>query len=180
MLFFVWSFCGCVWIALALPADYFFQKVSADQRLFKVVTQTFENIIAPIYGDQSKALSKIASSNDRECLLLFKEDEPRGLLVFKNEPNNEYEDLGLVNSLEVKTLLVLNLPKNIGRGFGKILVDKAKEEAHLRCASGVHLTVSEGTCLRSYFEHMGFSLKKRWVNRFGKAKVEHLLYWSNQ
>jgi hypothetical protein len=41
------------------------------------------------------------------------------VLVVKTIPNNEFEDVGASNSIEIKTLFVLEPEKNKGQGYGK-------------------------------------------------------------
>ncbi|TGW15668.1 N-acetyltransferase [bacterium NHP-B] len=147
----------------ALPHPcYRFLEITGHSPHFQTVRQAFCDTIQPLYENQTKALAQIASSTDRTCkLLMDTQDKPMGILVFKKEPNNEYEKFSVKNSLEIKALFVINPEQNKGKGVGTALIQEAKKQAIKANASSMHLTASEaagdrkGDVIR-FFEHKGF------------------------
>ena len=116
-----------------------FIKVGSDSPRFKVVRRAFNTQIRPIYGDQSAALAKIKKGGDRTCEMMLNYHDPLGIIIYKNILQVEY---GLVNALELKTLLLLNPHKNSGYGFGSRLFERIDEVANELCADVVYCTAS--------------------------------------
>jgi len=71
-----------------------FVEVSKEHPLFPQVEELFNQIIAPLYSDQTNALNKIGEAQDRKCQLLMENGEIRGVLVYKSQPNNEFAQVG--------------------------------------------------------------------------------------
>lgn len=81
----------------------------------KFVDNVFSEYIEKIYGNQNDAKEKIFLAVDRTTLLFFESNEPAGLLVYKNQADDEY---GLnFPSREIKTFWIA--PKFRGKGLGK-------------------------------------------------------------
>ena len=102
-----------------------------------IVTDAFQTIIAPSYGDQSVAINKIISSSDRSCEILLLDDIPVGFLVYKKLLQEEF---GLSKAFELKTVLILNKYK--GNGLGKYLFRYAENIAKTHHAQYIYGTVS--------------------------------------
>lgn len=136
----------------------------------------FNTRIRSLYGGQTKALKKIASGIDRACLILASHHNPLGLLLYKLNPTNEFAQYGVRSSLEVKTLALLNAenPKIKGKGLGKKLLEKCYSLALAKCASGVHLTVSEHSNVLGFYKKQGFDEKHTFKNKCGAT--EYLLF----
>ena len=182
-IYLIFSLClpGYISPAFGVPHSHAFEVVSgSDHPHFGVVKEAFQTIIAPLYGNQEVPLRKIACGYDRTCLLLTQGNEPRGLLLFKKELSNEYENLGIQNSLEVKTLCLLNSHKYGKQGFGTKLLNRAKDEARKLGASGVHLTISQKLGVLGFYLGQDFCQKTVWRNKFQQEDNELLLYWRNQ
>lgn len=60
-----------------------------------------------VYGNQDHFLEKIRLGKDRECRLLFFEEMLYGILVYKTQPSFTFEAFGVVNALEIKTLILV-------------------------------------------------------------------------
>ncbi len=141
---------------------YRFLEITNHSPHFQTVKQAFRDTIQPLYKDQTKALAQIALNQDRTCkLLMDTQDKPMGILVFKKEPNNEYEKFSVKNSLEIKALFAINPEQNKGKGAGTALIEEAKKQAIKAKASSMHLTASEAAGERKgdvirFFEHKGF------------------------
>ena len=79
------------------------------------VDNVFSEHIVQIYGNQNDAKKKIFLADDRKTLLLIVNNEPAGLLVYKNHPDDEYEFN--FPSVEIKTFWIA--PKFRGKALGK-------------------------------------------------------------
>lgn len=162
----------------ALPERRFYQVGGRYQDRMRVVEGIFRRILEPLYGSQEKALRQIRESTDRRCFLLYEGRHPVGVLVFKTQPSNEFEEYGVSESIEVKSLFVDQSQNNSGRGLGSELVNKLWIEVEALGAknSGVHLTVSETKeDSLAFFQKKGFSIRHSWHGRYKKGVVEYLL-----
>jgi hypothetical protein len=93
-----------------------YESVRGEQ-VDKKIAFFFKEVLEPIYGSQEKALRKIREGEDRICLLATESTgNPVGVLQYKTELSNEFADLGIQNSLELKTLFVINAQENSGKG----------------------------------------------------------------
>jgi predicted GNAT family acetyltransferase len=118
---------------------YLFQTVKGSNEHMDYVAQVFKQQIVPLYGDQSRALEKIRESRDRRCQLLYEGQIPVGILVYKKTPNDEFRRYNIKNSLEVKSLFVIDPEKNSGRGIGSRLVEKVIDVAKRQLALSIAL-----------------------------------------
>lgn len=147
-----------------------------------LVRLEFDKIIRPLYGCQLKALKQIELSTDRRCeLLLDENDVPCGVLVYKTGFQNEYRQFGVINSVEIKTLFVINSFSNRGKGYGQILLDKVFNYAKSIGAQGIHVTVGDKVpqSIR-FFKKNNFKILHSWKGRYLPGVDEHLLYWESQ
>ncbi len=156
-----------------------FHKVNGSHSAeMSEITKIFQRVLEPLYGSQTKALQQIEESRDRSAFLLYEESKPVGVLVFKNVPSNEYQALGVSNSIEIKSLFVDHAAQNSGKGFGSRLVDKLYEELKKMELSedGVHVTVSE-TRSESllFFQKKHFQIMHAWDGRYQPGTREFLL-----
>lgn len=151
-------------------------KVNPEK--MEVVSEIFHRILTPLYGSQDKAIGQIRESIDRRCYLLYEEDAALGVLVFKTVLTNEFKDLGVEESIEVKSLFVDNAGKNSGRGVGSDLVNKLKEESEKLGLNhkGIHVTVSENkTDSLAFFQKKNFAIVHEWNGRYKEGTKEYLL-----
>lgn len=159
-------------------SSYEFYKVDKNSSKMGELTRIFQTVLQPLYGDQTKALRQIAEAKDRDCYLLCDGPESVGVLVFKKMLSNEFEEFGIKDSIEIKSLFVVNSSKNSGKGIGSTLLHKVKEEVcrlHLGHES-LHVTVSEAKKeSRTFFLKKGFQIKHVWINRYQKDEAEFLL-----
>lgn len=146
--------------------------------LWQALTKIFKEVLEPLYGPQESALKKIAEGKDRKCFLLHAGETPVGVLAFKTFLSKEFEEYGIKNSIEIKSLFVVDADQNSGRGIGSALLAKALEEIEkLKVdAQAIHVTVSE-TKKESlqFFLKKGFVRKYFCVNRYAKNIKEHVL-----
>lgn len=106
---------------------------------FDLIKQAFDTLIAPKYGIQNKALEKIRSGFDRTCEILFVNNQPKGLIVYKSKLQNEF---GFEDVFELKTALLFDMLKN--KGLGKYLFQQAELRANELKAKYIISTIS--TC----------------------------------
>ena len=160
------------------PDRKFYPVGGENLERMPVITEIFHRILTPLYGPQDKAIGQIKASDDRKAYLLYEGETPVGVLVFKTVLTDEFEEFGVKNSVEVKSLFVDQSQKNSGRGLGSALVSKLKEEVenlHLGHES-IHVTVSE-TKQESllFFKKKGFEIVHTWDGRYFEGTKEHLL-----
>ncbi len=158
-----------------------FHPVQRESEKMAELQKIFERILVPLYGSQTDALSKIESAKDRSCYLLCEENLPVGVLVFKTILSNEFSEFGIKDSIEIKSLFVVDSENNSGRGLGSTLFQKAVEEAS-KLGLGhkaFHVTVSE-TKEESlaFFKRKGFQIVHKWVGRYIDKVTEYLLKYS--
>lgn len=120
-----------------------FKRVHKGSPEYAFVEKTFQSVLVPLYGDQSKSLSKIADETDRICELFCEEDLPLGLLVYKTNLVHDYVLLGIQDAFEIKTLFVVEALKNSGKGIGSQLLQRVLGVAKNIFAKNVVVTVSE-------------------------------------
>jgi WD40 repeat protein len=145
---------------------------------FPVLEEIFHRILEPLYGSQSKALEQIKLSQDRKCFLLYEKAAPVGVLVFKTQPSDEFKELGVVRSIEIKSLFVDNAAQNSGKGLGSALLDKLYEEVNKLALGhlGIHVTVSETKQeSMAFFRKKHFEIIQKWDGRYLPGVVEYLL-----
>lgn len=166
--------------AVALhSAERTFYQVTAESPYMDVLRQIFERILTPLYGSQEDALHKIALGKDRVCYLLYEQEIPIGVIAFKTVLSDEFKDHGIQNSLEIKSLFVVDSEQNSGRGVGTLLLNKVIEEVAQRNLrpEGLHVTVSEVKKESFvFFLKKGFDSRHTWYGKYEKTVLEHLLY----
>lgn len=157
------------------PPKLLWSPVVGGSDTFKLLTEVFERTLQPLYGSQGAALSKIASGKDRTCYLLFDNDEAVGVLVYKNAPSNEFQKFGIVNSLEVKSLFLIDPEKHSGRGLGSVLLDKVITAAKALQMQSIHVTVSEkAQGSHEFFSKKQFQVIKTFDSLYQKGVKEYL------
>lgn len=151
-----------------------FRVVDRDCEEFPLVRKVFAEQIAPLYGDQTRALDLIGIGGSRLCEMLVEGSSPKGIIVYKKELNREeFVKIGAPAALELKTLILLDPRASSGKGFGTKLVEKIKEVAKSRMASHIVVTVSESKPdVLAFFQKRGF--QDRQVETI-RGKKEHLL-----
>lgn len=121
-------------------------------------------------------LIRLGGGSDRTTKLLFADGDSAGVLVVKTIPNNEFEDVGASNSIEIKTLFVVEPEKNKGKGYGKKLLIEALAQAIKSKANYLAVTVSENKEESlGFFQSKGFEVKKAMPDKYIKGVVEYLL-----
>lgn len=152
------------------PTALNFSVVDRDCRDFSLVVDTFKKLIAPIYGEQQKALGKIGGGSDRLCEMLYDNKEAKGLIVYKKELNER-------KALELKTLVVLNPEKDSGKGYGSVLISRIVEIAHSRFAQAIEVTVSSKKPeALVFFQKKQFVIHSSVRDFYQKGDTETFLY----
>jgi N-acetylglutamate synthase-like GNAT family acetyltransferase len=132
-------------------------KVDGSHPLYEQVKQQFEQVIAPIYGDQTQALQKIQAAQDRHCYVLDVAQKVAGIAVYKIQPTDEFP---VKKALEIKTLFVVNAQENSGKGYGSQLLSHIELFARQQqLFEHLVVTVSETKPeSKAFFEKKGFSV----------------------
>ena len=96
--------------------------------------------------------------------------------MVKTISNNEFSSVGAHNSIEIKTLFVVNPVERQGRGIGKKLLIEAIAQGVKSGADYLAVTVSENkTESLGFFQSKGFEIKKAMPDKYIKGVVEYLL-----
>jgi ribosomal protein S18 acetylase RimI-like enzyme len=164
--------------ALIREEKWSFIRLEKNSPSFEFVKEIFARMIKPVYGDISLTLEKIKKGEDRRCEFMVSEEsgECLGLIIYKTALVNEFAKLGIRNSLEVKTLLVIDPEKNSGRGIGTALLKRVESVASQLNASSMHLTVSEmRPQALKFFEKRNFKVHATWQDKYKKGVKEYLL-----
>ena|SRR3990167_6070894 len=145
---------------------------------FDALIEIFHGVLAPLYGSQDKAIDQIRESKDRRCWLLYEGPQPVGVLVFKTVLSDEFVSEGVAQSVEIKSLFVVDPLKNSGKGIGSELLEKLQREVD-QLALGhlnIHVTVSETKQESlSFFCKKGFYIAHAWKDRYLPGVTEYLL-----
>jgi hypothetical protein len=149
-----------------------FKSLKQNPDLYPYVKEEFFKRIQPLYGDQTSALSKVQTGEDRECIILFHEGHPSGILVYKTALTQEFAEFGLKKSLEVKTFFVSTPRKGLGTQLFKYLL----KTVTTRQAPFFHLTVSEEKPESlAFFEKRRGQIKHIWYGRYTEENKEYLV-----
>jgi len=160
---------------MSITLNYTFEKVNGNSPYFNIVKKEFENVIAPIYGDQGVALKKIAKATERVCEVLLSDNNVSGILVYKSAPNNEFANYGAKNTLELKTLFVVNAAEQSGKGIGTKLIERIMQVAQNEIFESVTVTVSDKkTESLAFFQKKGFKHVESFADKYNKGETELL------
>lgn len=155
-----------------------FRQVRANSPEMEELRVIFEKILVPLYGPQEEALNKIALGLDRVCHLFYEAVSAVGVIAFKTILSDEFSEYNVKNSIEIKSLFVVDPEINSGKGFGSALLDKVTEEVHnLKVVyDSLHVTVSE-TKEDSliFFKKKGFRIVHQWNGKYKENTTEYLL-----
>ncbi|MFY7843075.1 MAG: hypothetical protein ACOVOR_03565 [Rhabdochlamydiaceae bacterium] len=156
-----------------------FYQVSGNSPLMTKMKEIFSKILEPLYGSQAKALKQIEESKDRKAFLLCADEStnPLGVIVFKDVLSDEFSSKGIANSVEIKSLFVVNSDQNSGKGLGTTLLTKIIEETAKRLDPKFYnVTVSEDKKESLiFFLSKGFTIMHVWDGKYIKGKKEYLL-----
>eukprot|EP00041_Stephanoeca_diplocostata_P008322 m.122422 g.122422 ORF g.122422 m.122422 type:complete len:195 (+) comp17274_c0_seq2:397-981(+) len=149
-----------------------------QNQLVQQLRAIFRDVLEPLYGDQTKALQKIAAGTDRACYLMTADGNVVGVLQFKTEATDEHEEIGVRRSVEIKSLFLSRPGPNAGRGLGSQLLRFLEEELRRREIDHnmLHLTVSEERVdSLLFFMKKGFSNVYQWKHKYKRGKYEFLM-----
>lgn len=154
-----------------------FLVVDGESDLFLKVTDVYKTIVAKSYGDQSEALSKISKGEDRQCMVLVdNKNELLGLLVYKTKPNSEYAANGVKDSLEIKSIRLLQDNDMNSRVFFKKLLRQAEALAKAQNCRSLHVTVSsKDDEMKRLLRDYDFRTRYEWSQRYLTGVTEYLM-----
>lgn len=160
-----------------------FKQAHLDKKCLQDITGIFKTVLEPLYGSQEKALLQIIEAKDRVCHVLYLEDAPAGILVFKTTPTNEFSCFKIEKSIEIKSLFLCYSGKNSGRGLGTELLRQLHQEVLQAMQSqdtdfsGYHVTVSEKVPESlNFFQKRGFVVMHTWNGKYMSDVKEMLLF----
>lgn len=161
---------------------FFFTTLSEKNQTeyLSQVIDSFEKTIKPLYGNQDEAIRKIQHAFDRTCRLLVDGKEEKstlaGILVYKNEPTNEFSYLGAENALEIKTLFITNQSAYGGQGLGSRLMHKVDKVAKDAKFNSIVVTVSSKvTQSLEFFQRKGFVTAQIIQDKYQVGASEHIM-----
>ena len=145
--------------------------LSLDTNRQEEFAEVFRSQLEPLYGSQDNALDKIFNIRDRAANVIINDiGSIAGVLVYKNNPVDEH---GLVNALEIKTLMLINPEENGGRGYGAMLLREAEDVALNISAQSIMVTVAaDKPESQSFFMKHGFSVWGEINDAYRKGNVE--------
>lgn len=154
-----------------------FKEVRKDTPDFQYLVRYFNSQIAPLYGDQSKALKKIAAHKDRTCELLQTEEENLGIIVYKHSLTQEFKSIGHENVFEIKTLVVINPVQNSGKKIAMRLMHRIAQQATEKNAASIYVTVSSAKPESlAFFLGRGFIIERTIKNAYVQGLHEYHLF----
>ncbi len=111
-------------------------------QLFDLLKTNFAEKIAPLYGDQTEIIKKTTDGHDRSCEFLFYQDKPSGVIIYKNDPSDEFIEFGAGNAIELKTILLIQKNTKTAGIFLKHLLTRVANQAVQTEAECIFGTVS--------------------------------------
>lgn len=145
-----------------------FKVVNGSSRFFPQVEALFQTQVKKFYGDQSSALNKIRSSEDRTCeVLLGEASSPQGVIVYKNALSNQ--------CFKLKTLSLINPDVSSGRGLGSRLLSRVVDVAEEKSATSIRLSVSSGSGVLDFYKKKGFTTTFSKENQYKVGQIEYHL-----
>jgi WD40 repeat protein len=161
------------------PAQYVFHPVGKGHPdKMPVLRDIFERILTPLYGSQEEALKKIDLGQDRLCYLLYENENPVGVIAFKTLLSNEFAQYDITDSVEIKSLFLIDPERNSGKGLGGMLLKKVADEVERLCLpyKSFHVTVSESKQdSLFFFRKKGFRIMHARDDTYKKGIAEFLL-----
>ena len=124
-------------------------------------------ILCPIYGDQTKALSEwLTGSGFKHAYVLIEDEKIGGLLSLKANPNKSY--------LKISTLVVGGGFR--GRGGGRTLLNKTECFAKKNRFCKIVVTVSETkNDSLAFFKGAGFKVIDKKIGKYQRNVAEIIL-----
>ena len=156
--------------SFSLPKFYRVSRKTPSR--LQVITEIFNRVIEPLYGSQTQALRKIEESDDRFAYLMYEGEEgPVGVLVFKTKVSNAHANLGIVNSIGIKSLFLVNPEKNSGRGLGSALLNFCRRKVNELGLTYQHMHVTVSASVPRALEFF----KKNGFKVVGKSKGRYIM-----
>jgi|GEM_PF-1893570 len=145
-----------------------FKSVRRYPERMAIVYKVFQQL----YKEPDAALKKIEAGDDRTCRLLYQDTTPKGVVVYKDIPNDDYKRYGSGNSIEIKVHRLLDPKRDSGKGLSTQLLQHVVSFAESRRASAVHikLSPSEEALLQFFGRHQFKQIREE--VRGGSHKVE--------
>ena len=158
------------------PECAFRKATPTDELTWSIFKKSFKETIGPIYGPQESALQKLELGIDREGFVMYASGRPVGVIAYKTQLSHELADVGYDNSLEIKSLFVIDAASNSGKGYGSYLLDRINSVAQKIHAQSLHVTVSAKVHESlTFFQRKKFVVVKIDKNHHETGDVEYTL-----
>lgn len=145
-----------------------YKGIIDDEYLKKINTE--ESII-----ELSEVLKKKVIEDPNTHFLLKVNSKPVGILHVRKPKYDDYQDCG-----ELGAIYLLNEAK--GKGYGKILFEKAKEELKRMGYNKMVNGCLQGNPSNEFYKHMGGKLVKQIpfiVKNYGQELIENIYYYES-
>lgn len=155
----------------------YFEIVNETSRYKWEVVNYISKIIVPLYRDPNYP-TRMVNGADRITELLLVNNNPTGIISYKKQLTNEFETYGIIDSFEIKTLLVIDPEINSGKGYGSILLNRIIDVAKKCKANSIHATLSESVPDSiQFFLKKGFIVKHEWTGTYRSGVKEYLVQY---
>lgn len=152
-----------------------------DNQDWRFVIDAFNDRIMPLYGDQTRALNKIAGKEgeiDRSCRVVYDRQtgERVGVIVYKDIlDKTSAPRFGA--TFELKTLFIVNPNRHGGKGIGKEMLEYVESKAFVMGAASVCVTVSDtAKDSLNFFSKHGYDVVRRLHDRYVEGVTENVMY----
>ncbi len=157
--------------------QFFFKTLSKnDQELILILEEYFSEKIEPLYGNQSEFIRKIKEGKDRVCEFIFYGQKVCGIVIYKNHTSDEFADFGLKNSLEIKTIFLIDQKAKTAGLFLRYLLSRVAQYAIKINATSLFGTISakKPEVLR-VMRRLGFNAVATFKDKYLKNTDEYLM-----
>ncbi len=155
-----------------------FKRVLDGTPEFDHVKHYMNNQISKLYGNQERAIQKIAEGKDRNCeLLVGRSAEEYGILIYKNHLTSQIKNLSFPGTFVIKTLFVINPLENSGKRVATRLLNHASQIASKLHAEHLFVSVSSRRPESiAFFLNYGFRIKSVYQDLYLKGLNEYFLF----
>lgn len=148
-----------------------------DTKEFQLLNEYCHKNILPIYGDQAKIfLERVKAGKDRTCEFLVCCGRLVGLLIYKNQLSNEFNNFGIQNGFELKTTFLIEQKVKTSGLFLRLLMGRAAQMALQKNSSCIFGTVSaKKPEVLKVMHKLGFTIIHTFKNKYIENVDEYLI-----
>lgn len=155
-----------------------FKRVLDGTPEFERVKHYLNSQISKLYGNQEKAIQKIAEGKERNCeLLIGKSADEYGILIYKNQLTSQIKNLFFPGTFVIKTLFVINSLENSGKRVATRLLNHSSQIASKLHAEHLFVSVSSRRPESiAFFLNYGFHIESVYQDLYLKGLNEYFLF----